>query len=70
MVKEEGLENDLLERIAKDPRFGLSKEEILAHLDPADYIGRSPEQVERFIKEEVDPILARTDAVGGAALEV
>lgn len=70
MVKEEGLENDLLERIAGDPRFGLDREALEKQLDPADYIGRCPEQVERFIETEVDPILCRVDAVGGAALTV
>ena len=70
MVKEEGLENDLLERIASDPRFGLDREAIEKQLDPADYIGRCPEQVERFIETEIDPILSRVDAVGGAALTV
>lgn len=70
MVKEEGLENDLLERIASDPRFGLDREALEKQLDPADYIGRCPEQVERFIETEIDPILSRVDAVGGAALTV
>jgi adenylosuccinate lyase len=70
MVKEEGLENDLLDRIAADSRFGLDKEDILKQLNPADYIGRCPEQVDTFIATEIDPILKRTEAVGGAALTV
>ena len=70
MVKEEGQANDLLERIAEDARFGLNKADIEKLLCPADYIGRCPEQVEQFIKNEVDPILAAGHAIGGAALTV
>ena len=70
MVKEEGLPNDLLERIAGDERFGLAKEDIETLLDPTDYIGRCPEQVESFVKNEVDPILAVAETIGGAALTV
>ena len=70
VVKEEGGANDLLERIAGDARFGLDKADIEKLLNPADYIGRCPEQVDSFIKNEVDPILATVETVGGAALEV
>jgi len=48
-VKELGLPNDLIDRIASDPAFGLSREQILAHCDPRDYIGRAPEQVDEFL---------------------
>ena len=44
----EGLSCDLLERLAGDPAFGLSLEEIRSVLDPKLYIGRCPEQVERY----------------------
>ncbi|MBQ3054822.1 MAG: adenylosuccinate lyase [Oscillospiraceae bacterium] len=57
-VKEEGLDNDLIERIANDPMFGLSEAEIRAHLDPRDFIGRSAEQVGEFIENEVKPAIA------------
>lgn len=57
-IKEEGLENDLIDRIAADPMFGLTREEILAELDPARYIGRSPEQVDDFLRDEVKPRIA------------
>lgn len=56
-VKEEGLENDLLDRIADDPAFGLKRSEIEGLLDPAEYTGRAPKQVEEFIGEIVKPIL-------------
>ena len=41
-VKGEGKDNDLLERIAADPAFGLSRQEVFRHLDPAAYIGCCP----------------------------
>lgn len=62
-VKEEGLDNDLIERICADERFGMTAEEINAQLVPSAYIGRSAEQVERFIKEEIDPLLFANSGV-------
>jgi adenylosuccinate lyase len=57
-VKEEGKPNDLVDRIAADPAFGLTKEQILAHMEPSMYIGRCPQQVEEFIRDCVNPALA------------
>lgn len=58
-VKEHGLDNDLLERLAQDPAVGMSTEEIRAVLDLKQFVGRAPQQVVEFIADEVDPILAR-----------
>lgn len=58
-VKELGLPNDLIDRIAAEPMFGLTKEEIETHLNPVAYIGRCPEQVEEFLDRGVKPILER-----------
>ncbi len=70
-VKDEGKDNDLLERIAADPAFGLSAEEVRRHLDPADYIGCCPEQVERFLKDCVQPMLDKyPDALQGTGTEI
>ena len=63
VVKEEGGQNDLVDRIAGDPMFGLTKEEILAHMDPAAYIGRCPAQVQEFDRDVVEPIRRRYQAV-------
>ncbi|MBE0450667.1 MAG: adenylosuccinate lyase [Clostridia bacterium] len=64
-VKVEGLENDLLERIEKDPIFNLSNDDIQLLLNPKDYIGRSSDQVVHFIRKEVEPIrLAHLDVLG------
>ncbi len=56
-VKKLGLENDLIERIKGDDRFGLSPEEIDEIVNPRNFIGRAPSQVTEFIEAEVDPIL-------------
>ena len=45
----EGLPAHLLEELGKDPEFVLSPDEIASALDPKDYIGRCPEQVDRFL---------------------
>ena len=59
-VKDLGLSNNLIDLIAADPAFSmLSREELTAHLEPSRYIGRCPEQVEEFLKEEVEPVLER-----------
>ncbi len=57
VVKDQGKENDLLDRIMKDPAFGLSEEEIKTLVNPRDFIGRAPDQVERLVKEVIDPVL-------------
>lgn len=56
-VKEEGLENDLCERILADPMFMITKEEMDAIMAPENFTGRSPQQVEEFVNEFVKPIL-------------
>lgn len=64
-VKEEGLNNDLIERIINDDSFKMSKEEILAVIDPVKFVGRAPSQVVEFIDEYVNPILeANKDELG------
>ena len=56
-VKEDGEDNDLIERIAADPLFGLTKDELAGLLDPKEFTGRSASQVEEFITGVVKPIL-------------
>ena len=58
-VKLEGGSNDLIDRLAKDDRILLSKEEILDQLNPAEYVGRSVSQVEEYLETEVKPVLER-----------
>lgn len=61
-VKEFGKDNDLLQRIAADPAFGLTMDEITQHLNPSDYIGRCPEQVEEFLADYIAPVLQKYEA--------
>ncbi len=58
-VKEFGRPNDLVDRIAADESFGLTKEEILHVLNPDNLCGRAQNQVEDFIKEHVNPVLEK-----------
>ena len=57
VVKQEGKPNDLLQRIANDPKFGLTMDDLMKVADPTLYIGRCPQQVEAFLDEVVNPIL-------------
>jgi adenylosuccinate lyase len=54
-----GERNNLLDLIADDPLFGLESEELSALLDPSQYIGRCPEQVDEYLEEVVRPKLER-----------
>ena len=56
-VKQEGKDNNLLELIAADPEFNLTLAELQKTMDPSKYVGRSPIQVEKFIKNVVQPVL-------------
>ena len=58
-VKEEGLPNDMVERIAADSAFGLTREEIEAGLVPENFVGRAPQQVEEFLANILQPIFDR-----------
>ncbi|PCJ51954.1 MAG: adenylosuccinate lyase [Candidatus Hydrogenedentota bacterium] len=68
VVKEEGGENDLLERLAADPAMDMTLEEIEATLNMQDYVGRAPQQVDEFITGFINPILDRNrDSIGAAS---
>lgn len=62
-VKVFGLENDLVQRIANDPDFGMSLEEIEEILDPTKLIGRCPEQVTDYLEGYVYPVLRQNEAL-------
>ena len=59
VIKEEGGENDLLERIANDPIFGVTLDELKGIVDPHKYVGRAPRQTEIFLHDVVKPVLDR-----------
>jgi len=56
-VKQLGLDNDLMERVRGDSYFEPIKDELDALLDPGSFIGRAPQQVEKFLEEWVMPAL-------------
>ena len=69
-VKQLGLENDLISRIAADSSFGLSRQEIEAILTPEQYTGRAPEQTEEFVRGQIQPLLEANASVLGVKPEL
>ena len=69
-VKEEGLDNNLLELIAADPAFGMTLEELEKTMDPARYIGCAPHQVERYLNEVIRPILDANSSLLGVEADI
>lgn len=63
VVKEEGGENDLLSRIANDPIFGVTLEELSEIIKPEKYVGRAPKQTEEFLSEVVEPVLKKYEGM-------
>ena len=67
-IKQEGLDNNLLELIADSSDFDLTLEELKGYMIPANYVGRSVEQVEDFIAKHIKPVLdANKDLLGSKA---
>lgn len=56
-VKEEGLDNNLLDLIAEDSRFHKTREELNQYIDPRRFIGCAPHQVDKYLEEVIRPIL-------------
>jgi adenylosuccinate lyase len=69
-VKAEGKENNLLDLIAADPSFNLTREELQAAMDPAKYTGRAKEQTESFLAEVIAPLLAENADLLGVRAEI
>ncbi|CAN5177413.1 adenylosuccinate lyase [soil metagenome] len=64
-IKEQGEPNDLLDRLAGDAAFNVTRKELEDELRPDRYVGLAPAQVDRFLKEWVEPVLERyPDAAG------
>lgn len=70
VVKEEGGENDLLSRIAGDPIFGVTLEELNAIVSPEKYVGRAPQQTEEFLRDTVEPAIAAYRSVPEEKVEI
>ena len=69
-VKVEGKDNDLLERIAADPAFNLTIEELQKSMDPSRYVGRAKEQTTAFITKTVQPVLDEHKEMLGMTAEI
>ncbi|MDO4622850.1 MAG: adenylosuccinate lyase [Eubacteriales bacterium] len=69
-VKVEGKDNDLLQRIAEDPAFNLTLEDLQKSMDPARYTGRSEYQVNKYLKETVQPVLDAHSEMLGMKAEI
>jgi adenylosuccinate lyase len=70
VVKVEGKENDLIERILNDEFFNITKEELVSLIDPNKFIGRAPGQVVDFIETQIRPILNANKNLLGEEAEI
>ena len=70
VVKVDGMPNDLVDRIAADPAFGLSRDEIMAEMKTENFVGRAPQQVEEMVRDYVKPILDRNHKELGISVEI
>lgn len=69
-VKENGGENNLLDLIASDPKFGMSREDLEKTMEPAKYVGRAPRQVEIYLRDVVNPVLSENKDILGMNAEI
>jgi len=69
-VKVEGKENNLLDLIASDPAFNLTREELEKTMNPSKYVGRSKEQVEAYLKNYIRPLLEQNKELLGMSAEI
>ena len=70
VIKEEGGENDLLERIAADDAFGVTLDELKSIISPEKYVGRAPQQTEEFLNEVVKPALEPYSSIATEQAEI
>ena len=69
-VKQEGLSNDLIERIMDDPCFLMVKDDINIIINPNKFIGRAPGQVMEFISDTIKPLIDANRAILGQLTEI
>jgi len=70
VVKEEGKDNDLVQRIKNTPYFKPIWNELDQLLEPSSFVGRAPQQVVEFLQEEVEPVLAKYTGVLDGQVEL
>lgn len=69
-VKAEGLDNNLVDLIANDEAFGMTKAEIESLLKPENFVGRAPGQVNDFLNEYVEPVIEKNKDLLGVEVEI
>lgn len=69
-VKEEGLDNNLLDLIAADEEFPQTREELQNLMQPENYVGCAPRQVEQFLEREITPVLEKYRDVLGMEAQI
>ena len=69
-VKAEGLDNNLVDLIANDEAFGMTKAEIESLLKPENFVGRAPGQVNDFLTEYVEPVIEKNKDLLGVEVEI
>lgn len=70
VVKQEGLKNDLIERVVADKSFNLSRDEIEKIMVPINFVGRSVQQVEEYIQTYVNPLRKANKVILGENAEL
>lgn len=69
-VKKFGRQNDLIERMSESKIINMSKEEIEETINPVNYVGRAPQQVEEFYNETIKPLLEENENLLGVSVEL
>ncbi len=69
-VKKFGMPNDLIDRMSKSKVINMSREEIEITINPANYTGRSPQQVQEFYNETIKPLLEENRDLLGVDIEL
>lgn len=69
-VKQHGKDNDLVERIRNDKYFQPILGQLDTLLDPSTFVGRAPDQVVEFLKDEVYPVLAKYGNLNESPVEL
>ncbi|NXI20814.1 PUR8 lyase, partial [Sterrhoptilus dennistouni] len=70
VVKQEGGDNDFINRVRADPYFSPIHKQLESLLDPSSFTGRAPQQVAKFLKEEVRPMLIPYEKEMGGKIEL
>lgn len=70
VVKQEGGDNDFIARVRADPYFSPIHKQLESLLDPSSFTGRAPQQVAKFLKEEVRPALIPYQSKMGGKIEL